>query len=311
MNNTFDMHCPSYDQVMSGTALVGQGGELALTGKGDRSARDYGHPIDANIIKILDMPIVNNVFKGIVDIMMDVSVGQKLASGVPVSADSFPEINEILEHCVKTLRIRRPETIITSSIGFNAGTAGSDESPVLMLGSVLVRALSREQLCFIIGHECGHIAMGHFMYHNAVSLMGSLSNALPLVGPVVYQASTFAIKAWSRRSEITADRAGFLCCNDLENSERTLMQLAMGMLRTEDTNIDAYIEHSQRYRKGGILRRFGEYSADHPLIPKRIQALQLFANSELYYRVTMQEPPQGVISSDELEKAVENLLRVL
>lgn len=40
-----------------------------------------------------------------------------------------------------------------------------------------------------------------------------------------------------------------------------------------------YVEASQRFRKGGILRNLGEFTSSHPLLPKRIDALLLEADT--------------------------------
>ena len=153
--------------------------------------------------------------------------------------------------------------------------------------------------------------MGHVVYHTTVTVAGNLSNTIPVVGPIIFNTAGFAIKAWNRRSEITADRAGFLCCGDLEISKKTLMQLEMRFLHNENLNVDDYIEASRRYRKGGMLRKIGEYSAEHPILPKRIEALDAFANSQLFYCITNQIIPANAFSNVELTKKIENMIRIL
>lgn len=320
MNNKFKMVCPSFEDVVNGsdkeeevspTSKAIAIANTMLSGKPDAHAREYSHPIDAALVKTLDNPIVNSVFKSFADMTVDAKFGPIIASGIPVNEKTFPKLNAIINHCIKTLRIKRPYVVVSGNVGFNAITTGSDDDPYIVMGNLLTTALSEEQLCFVIGHECGHVAMGHVVYHTAASVAGNLSSSLPVVGPVIYNTAGFAIKAWSRRSEITADRAGMLCCSSLELSKKTLMQLEMGFMNADAVDVNSYVQSSQQYRQGGILRKIGEYTAEHPILPKRIQALDAFAASELFYRVTNQDAPVGALSDQALTQMVENLIRVL
>lgn len=307
MNHGIYQECPEYDAIMTTSASDG----LSPAASPDRPARDYSHPIDGAIIKVLDTPLVNSVFKTYVDTMVDAQFGQTLASAIPVTPQTFPQIDQTVEHCVQVLGIRRPYVVVSNSVGMNACTTGSDENPCIIIGSVLTLAFTPEQLRFIIGHECGHIAMGHVVYHSAITMASSLSRALPIIGPAVYKLSAFPLHAWSRRSEITADRAGLLCCGSLDVAERALMQLELGLAHMPEMNPHTYVTSSQHYRKGGILRNLGEYAHSHPLLPKRIDALDAFADSQLFYDVTGQTAPADAISRKNLDKHVEEIIRVL
>lgn len=307
MSNGIFQECPEYDVIMASPASGG----LSLSASPNHPARDYSHPIDGTIIKVLDTPIVNSAFKTYIDTMVDAQFGQTLASAIPVTPQTFPQLNQTVDNCVRVLGIRRPYVVVSNSIGMNACTTGSDEEPYIIIGSMLTLAFTPEQLQFIIGHECGHIAMGHVVYHSVVSMASSLSKAIPVIGPAVYKLSAFPLHAWSRRSEITADRAGLLCCGSLDVAERALMQLELGLAQMPDMDPHAYVTSSQHYRKGGILRNLGEYSHSHPLLPKRIDALDAFANSQLFYDVTGQTAPADAISRKSLDKHVEDIIRVL
>ncbi|MBQ7371925.1 MAG: M48 family metallopeptidase [Blautia sp.] len=195
--NRYHVDCPVFGQV-----------DIDYR-KQKRTVREYCHPVDEKIIRKLDNPAVNAVFKTLIDVNVDQQFGQMLATGIPVNQQNYPREDEMLRQCSEILGIRRPYAIISGSeAGINAFTTGSDEEPYLILTSLLVKTLSTEQLKFVIGHECGHIAMGHVVYHSAVNAAGSFSRLIPLIGPVVYNFISFPMKAWERRSEITADRAG-------------------------------------------------------------------------------------------------------
>lgn len=267
----------------------------------------FGHPIDSGIIKVLDNPMVNGIFRSYVNLNADAYMGQILATGITVNEQNYPEINKIVDECVSTLQIQRPYVVVSSQPGINAMTFGSDEEPYLVLTSLLVKIMSEDQLRFVIGHECGHIAMGHVMYHTAVSILSLIGNKSLLVGKAV----GFALNAWSRRSEITADRAGLICCGNVNVARKALIQLECAYRDANDFDIDAYTQNSKDYLSKGLLRKIGEYKSSHPLTPKRIEAITEFAKSSKYYEAMILPVPKDAVTDEKLTSKVEGILSVL
>lgn len=273
--------------------------------------RSYCHPIDASIIRVLDNPLVTTVFRTIMAIAADSAFGQSIAEGIPVNERSFPHVHNMVKQCADTLSIPMPYVVVSNSIGFNAFTAGSDQEPYIVLGNMLVKAMTEEQLLFAIGHECGHVAMGHVVYQSVVNALALLASSVPILGDLINSTAGIALNAWSRRSEISADRAGLLCCGDLEVAQRALMQIEMGLIDANDASIEDYVRNSTRFRNGSVLRRIGEYGSAHPMLPKRIEALALFMESSLLYRIAGCQPPQNAVNDRELKRRIEKLIRVL
>lgn len=304
-DNVFYLECPSFDEVHGGFSLEEENRPCAAEKK------NYAHPVDSSIIKVLDMPGIKTVFGSAVEMLTDLNYSQIISSGIPVNAGSFPEIHEIVNHCVSVLGIKRPYVVVSNAVSLNAFTVGSDEEPYIVLGNILTRVMDRTKLAFIIGHECGHIAMGHVIYHTVVSTASSFSNTIPVIGPLVYRTSSLALTAWSRRSEITADRAGLLCCLNVGEAKKALLQLQSGFIDANEIDIKNYIQNSKNYRRRNILRRVNEFVQTHPLLPKRIEALDLFANSELYYAAQKLEIPVNCMNEHDLNHSVERIIAVL
>lgn len=302
--NGFCLKCLEFDEIQN--SFLSEDGSMKGVQK-----KNYAHPIDSGIIRVLDMPGVKKVFGSAVDALTDLNYSQILSSGILVNTKSFPEINDIVDHCVAVLGIKRPYVVVSNAIALNAFTVGSDEEPYIVLGNMLVRVMDEVKLRFIIGHECGHIAMGHVVYHSIVSMAGSFSNVIPVIGPVVYKTSSLALIAWSRRSEITADRAGLLCCLDEQEAKRALLQLQSGFIDANQLDIKTYVQNSKRYRRRSVLRRVNEFLEAHPPVSKRMEALDLFAQSELYYTAQGKEAPVNCISEHDLTGSVEHIIAVL
>ena len=303
--NIFYLKCPDFDDFRLSTVKMSEESRPAV------QKRNYAHPIDSGIINVLDMPGIKTVFGSAVDMLTDLNYSQIISSGIPVNAESFPEINEIVNHCVSVLGIKRPYVVISSAITLNAFTVGSDDEPYIVLGNMLVRVMDPVKLQFIIGHECGHIAMGHVVYHTVVNTARIFGNAIPIIGPLVYKSSAFALTAWNRRSEISADRAGLLCCLNLEEAKKALLQLQSGFIDADNLDLDNYIQNSKHYRRKSMLRRVNEFAQAHPPLPKRMEALDLFAASELYYKAQGLGVPIDCISEHDLTKRVEHIIAVL
>ena len=279
---------------------------------GDKARRDYAHSFDSTIIKFLDNPAINSVFKHLIEMMADSTWGSVVASGIEINEHNYPELNKLVNECVKTLNIHRPYVIISSALsGLNAMAFGSDEEPYVALSPLMVKTMSPTHLKFVIGHECGHVAMGHMIYHTVISIASVFASALPIIGPIINTVGTLPLMAWSRRSEISADRAGLLCCGELEAAQRTLIQLEMPFMDASEIDIPEYVANSERFLKKGVLRKINEFDDAHPIIPKRIKALDIFANSEKYYKITSQRISEDLLTDRDLDHKIESIIKVL
>jgi Zn-dependent protease with chaperone function len=117
-----------------------------------------------------------------------------------------------------------------------------------------------------------------------------------------------ALNGWSRRAEITCDRAGLLCSRDLDVSIGALAKLALGSTKLyDDFNLEAYIAQYDEGQQG--IGRFKEILASHPWLPKRVKALQVFAGSQLYREHIGETGGDSIESVDEQVHAIIKVLR--
>lgn len=159
-----------------------------------------------------------------------------LSGGIRVTEDAQPTIYAIAKHVCTVLDMDMPEIYIDQSgNGINAYTTGIDK-PIIVLTRMAAGMLDRQELAYIIGHECGHILCGHVKYHLLANLLMYGSSVIPFVGDLIAQVNQVALgplmNAWSRRSELSADRAGLLACQSIEAVQRAMLKL-MGFPFTE------------------------------------------------------------------------------
>jgi Zn-dependent protease with chaperone function len=147
-----------------------------------------------------------------------------------------------------------------------------------MVHSALIDHMTDDELLSVIGHECGHIHNSHVVYLTALHYLTRMAAQYVrwLAAPAM-----LALSGWSRRAEVTCDRAGLLCAGSLDASTRALTKLALGSRKLYDElNVEAFLE--QHEEGGDGIGRFAEINASHPWLPKRVLALRAFAGSELY-----------------------------
>jgi Zn-dependent protease with chaperone function len=208
--------------------------------------------------------------------------GQLLGHAVRVSDRQFPRIDGIARECAETLGIQPPQVYIVNSPVLNAATYGTTEESFIMVHSALVDHYSDEELRMVLGHECGHIHNSHVVYLTTLHYLKMIAQAYlgPLVTPAV-----IPLNAWSRRAEITCDRAGMLCSKDSKTAQRALTKLVLGSRKLYDEfNLDAFLEQYEESKDS--IGRYMEVFASHPYLPKRVLAMRVFAESELYKRRT-------------------------
>ena len=106
-------------------------------------------------------------------------------------------------HCQKILGLEDKDILpfIYNSHEVNAYCSYSGQDIVIGLSSQLVKLMSKNELVFVIGHELGHALYEHYKLPASGLCQGSIPPS-----------RTLQLMSWSRQAEISADRAGLICC---------------------------------------------------------------------------------------------------
>lgn len=274
--------------------------------------REIAHPVDKTLIKVLKTAHVKDVLNAPLEQLVAANYGQLLATGIPLDEKNFPQLYSLMEDTCKRLGIKIPYTVISNELnGINAFATGTDNNAFIVISNMAPRLLKPKELKFIVSHECGHIAMEHMVYHTAGSLAASMGGYAPIIGPVLAQTVVFPLNFWNRCSEITADRIGLICCGDLHVAQMALLKIIGGYTDIDDIDVERYIAKSRSLQNAQPLGKLGEYFQTHPMIYKRLKALELFYNSEAYYRATNEIPTNNLLSKNELDAKTNELLKIL
>ena len=228
---------------------------------------------------------------------------QLLGHAVKVSERQFPRIYGITKKASDTLQIAMPQVFIVNQPTFNAGTLGTNEDSFIMVHSALVDQYTDEELLTVIGHECGHIHNSHVAYLTALHYLTYMAG---MFLPWILQPALVALRTWSRRAEITCDRAGMLVARNQVAAERAITKLAVGSRKLyEEFNVDAFLEQNEESSQG--IGKYMEVFATHPWLPKRVLAMRVFGESQLFQKA-IDKPATGLTMS-EVDSRVAALLK--
>lgn len=266
---------------------------------------DYAFSGDVRLLRKLDRAKpVKVVAAAAVRFWKSAMKNKLLGEGVKLNQRQFPEVYASVVDCSHRLGISIPTVYISQAYGLNAGTYGTDEEAFIVIGSELLGLLEPEELQYVIGHECGHLQNNHVIYRTAVSF---LSQGVGTYLKWAVIPATVALNGWSRRAEITCDRAGLVCCQDEMAATQAMLKLVTGSKElAARVDVEDYLNQLDGIKEG--MGRFSEMLATHPYLPKRIQALRLFAQSSYYATLTGE---RGGRPLDEIDREVEELIQIM
>jgi Zn-dependent protease with chaperone function len=273
---------------------------------GDRGGDHYAYSGDLKMLKTMrTLKPIELAVASTVRLGKGVVSGDLLGTSVKVGPNQYPRVYQIARSCADTLGIPMPMVFVQGRIdSVNAYTMGTDKESVIVLHSVTVDYLSDDELKFVIGHECGHIQNGHMVYLTAMRILAQMATAV--LGWFV-QPALIALQGWSRAAEITCDRAGLLCCGDVEIAQRSFLKLVAGSQTLfEQLNVDQFLDQLREGREG--IGRAAELTKSHPYLTKRIEAIRLFAESDVFRKSIGHA---GGKSLADVDKSVGEIVKVL
>lgn len=224
-----------------------------------------------------------------------------LSTSVRLTKGMAPSVHSMADECTELLGIdTHLELFVYSSPSFNAACFKPEDGRVfVMFSSSLLEAFEGNELRFVMGHE-----LGHHVYHHHDIPIGYILSGQVGAGPRL----ALELFAWSRYAEISADRAGAHCAQDMEATARALFKLASGLSgkfikfsltefleQVDEMQVETKTPESDGPREDWFLT--------HPFSPLRVKALELFHRSDL---VT-----QGGTPAADLEASVQHLMGLM
>jgi Zn-dependent protease with chaperone function len=199
-------------------------------------AADFQHPDDIVATEALkSVPGLDTVVSKVMEYGFErLYYLDNIAGNVRVTRNMFGRLYRSLEWGCKILGVDEPELYVTVDPVPNAFTYGHTR-PFIVLTSGLIDMLDDEERFFVLAHELGHIKAQHVLYtvlaRNIAAIMSIVGQMTLGIGTILGQGLVLALYEWYRKAELTADRAGLLCVQDMNPCIRTFMKLAGGASR--------------------------------------------------------------------------------
>ncbi|MEO8704349.1 MAG: M48 family metallopeptidase [Kofleriaceae bacterium] len=234
----------------------------------------------------------------------DVARSELLGTAVKVSDQQFPRVWEAAKIAGAALRVRVPAIFAAPSSSIKVKVLGTEDAPHLIVNLELAEKLDDTELVAAIGHELGHVQNNHILYTTALHY---LTHQAVFFVRWMIQPAIMTLQAWSRRAEVTCDRAALLAVKDLDKTLTAMVKLELGLEQGSVFNAAEYLKAAPDTKKG--IGRYAELFRSHPYVSKRVQALKLFGDSELYARVIGADPANKP-SLPDIDKQVSDLISV-
>lgn len=223
-----------------------------------------------------------------------------LSTSVRLTRGMAPEIASMADGCIEALGVELPlELYVYSSPQFNAACfKPEDERLYVMFSSSLLEGFTQQELKFVMGHELGH----HVYNHHAIPI-GYLLRGQQRPDPQL----ALELFAWSRYAEISADRAGAHCAEDMDAVARALFKLSSGLTsKIVEFSLNDFVAQADDMQvadqEPGQGAPKSDWFSTHPFSPLRVKALKLFEQSELH---------GGNGSKSDLEVGVQSVLSLM
>lgn len=195
--------------------------------------------------------------------------GRLVGSSVRIHEAQYPRVFAIVKRCAAALNLPMPMVFVRDDPLVPIVTVGLGEPYSMVLSSNWIEHFKDDELTFMVGRELGHIAAGHARFTSLLSVNGNENAIVSLI-----------FGAWLRKTELTCDRIGLLCCGSLDAAMRAIIIASFHAFGRKIDHL-VFAEQSREVHSDSVLR-LGEWLGSMPYATRRIDAMREFFATELY-----------------------------
>jgi Zn-dependent protease with chaperone function len=261
------------------------------------SAVSWEHPADRAALQALRaVPGVDEVIRKVLALLGGERGVRLLFQGnaIRIGPTQFPRLWHLHTEVTTTFDWSEvPELYVSQTPFFNAGAYGIDK-PFIVIHSAAVELLDDDELRVLLSHELGHVLSGHALYRTIAAILALISlGALPVLASLAVLPVRLAFLEWSRKSELSSDRAGLLGGQDIVVAQRLDMKMAGGGRGdgfAGQLNVDAFMQQAHEYASAGegldvVYKVLSTLALTHPMHTVRAAELQRWVGSGEYDRI--------------------------
>ena len=261
------------------------------------AAVSWEHPADRAALQSLRaVPGFDDVVRKIVSILGGERGIRLLFQGnaVRTGPTQFPKAHALMVEVATTFDWPTvPELYVSQTPVFNAGAYGVDD-PFIVVHSAALELLSDDEIRVLLAHEMGHVVSGHALYRTIAEILLNISlGALPFLAGIALLPIRLAILEWSRKAELSADRAGLLGSQNVMASQQLFMQMAggtRGALSSGEMSLEPFMAQASEYLTTNegldiVYKILNTLALSHPMHVVRAAELQQWVASGAYERI--------------------------
>ncbi len=171
--------------------------------------------------------------------------------------------------------------------------------------------LDDDELRVLLSHELGHVMSGHAFYRTIAAILVLVSTgALPGLAGIALLPIRLAFLEWSRKSELSADRAGLLGSQDPRSSQSLFMKMAGGVrppYNDGQLDLDTYMAQANEYVGSNegfdvLYKLLSTLMVTHPMHTVRAAELQGWIATGDYDRIMRGEYTRRSAASERAVK---------
>ncbi len=174
---------------------------------------------------------------------------------------------------------KMPDVYISGDQMWNTYTYGTENSSFIVLGTSHLINFAGDELLFVLAREMGHCRAGHALWNTVLRFVagdvsvhtGLLSNGLiNAINPtkLIQGAIDLPLMAWSRQSDVTADRAGLMTVGDEALVRRVLLAWSIRSARLlQQVNIEEWLK--QESASDDSMTKFSEMTTSSSMYTTR------------------------------------------
>ena len=198
-----------------------------------------------------------------------------IRDALPLNPVKMPKLAAEVEECALKLQPGPVDVFIARKNQMNAYTFGISDPKVLVIYSPMLQVMHPDELKFIIGHEMGHVALGHTWLN---TILGGMAGIPAPFGAAVLLYAAF--RWWNRMCEYSSDRAGLLACGDLNTAISAMVKLVAPNVRSQ-VDFDKALAMIDA-QDDSMSNRLAEVFQTHPMLIRRINKLRDYSQTQEY-----------------------------
>ncbi|MEN8241921.1 MAG: M48 family metallopeptidase [Chloroflexota bacterium] len=196
---------------------------------------------------------------------------QSMERYIPVTGSQHPDIWQLVQDVRKKWRLPEMDIYLNPTRKINAAASDFGKDFIIINHGLWSAITGEAHRKFVIGHELGHIGMGH----SWLSVLAyQADNAFQ--GTLLGIAFQFLLLNYSRKKELSADRIGLLSSGSLQASLETLAFLELSPQNPSYEDVKQAVMQLAR-GKTSMEQNMAELLSTHPDAFERVQELIKFA----------------------------------